>query len=94
MIFCPKSIHCTVHVYIVIHFCNTMWSFLVDANHRRFSHRLITHVDVLQLENQLSRLGRDPISWFNPAIFVCLSQTRLWVSNVICRAPHVWCSVS
>jgi len=39
--------------------------------------------------------GRDPVAkrgrvwaaiyWFNPAIFVCMSQTRTFISNVICR---------
>ena len=27
--------------------------------------------------------GRDLINWFNPATYVCLSQTRTWISNVI-----------
>jgi len=27
-----------------------------------------------------------PINRFNTATFVCLSQTRTWISNVICRS--------
>jgi hypothetical protein len=40
---------------------------------------------VLPLEIQLSRgEGWDPINRFNPATFLCLSQARTWISNVIC----------
>ena len=36
---------------------------------------------------QLSRgEGWDPINWYNPATFLCLSQARTWISNVICRS--------
>jgi len=27
--------------------------------------------------------GEDLINWFNPATFLCLSQTRTWISNAI-----------
>ena len=30
------------------------------------------------------REGWDPINWFNSAIFLCLSQARTWISNVVC----------
>jgi len=33
----------------------------------------------------LEKGGEDPINWFNPATFLCLYQTRTWISNVICR---------
>ena len=40
---------------------------------------------VLPLEIQLSRgEGWDPINRFNSATFLCLSQARTWISNVIC----------
>ena len=40
---------------------------------------------VLPLEIQLSR-GKswDSIKQFNSATFLCLSQDRIWISNVIC----------
>ena len=35
---------------------------------------------------QLSREeGWNPIKQFNPTTFLCLSQTRIWISNVICH---------
>jgi len=41
---------------------------------------------VLSLEIYLARAdGWDPINRFNSATFVCLSQARTWISNVI------WC---
>jgi hypothetical protein len=54
-----------------------------------FFNRLITYV--LPLEIQLSR--RDdwgPINRFNPAPYVCLSQARTRISNVICRGLFVF----
>ena len=32
----------------------------------------------------------DPINRFNPATLVSISQTRTWVSNVICRGPFLY----
>ena len=26
----------------------------------------------------------DPINWFNPTTFLCLSEVRTWIPNVIC----------
>jgi hypothetical protein len=34
----------------------------------------------------LTRLERcDPINWYNPATFMCLSQASTWISNIIRR---------
>ena len=42
-------------------------------------------VYVLLLEIQLSRVECwGPINLYNSATFVCLSQTRIWISNVTC----------
>ena len=27
----------------------------------------------------------NPINWFNPTTFVCLSPVRKWISNIICH---------
>ena len=57
-----------------------MWSFL--------SVQVLYHfiIYVLPLEIQLSRgEGWNPINWFNPTTYVCLSQAGTWISNVICR---------
>jgi hypothetical protein len=32
----------------------------------------------------------DPINRFNPATLVSISQTRTWISNVICRGPFLY----
>ena len=41
---------------------------------------------LVPLEIQLSRGGVwNPINGFNPTTFLCLSQTRTWISNVICH---------
>ena len=38
----------------------------------------------------LSRVeGWDPINWFDPATFLCLSQTLTWVSIVTCHVLYV-----
>ena len=73
--------YCTVHVYVVIKMCDSMWSFWVDVNLCLcFLHRIVCKCII-----QLSKgEGRDHINWFNLAIFMCLSQARTWISNVIC----------
>ena len=39
----------------------------------------LSFVYLLLLEIQLSREGWDSIYLFNPAIFLCLSQARIWI---------------
>jgi hypothetical protein len=73
-----KSIHwpcyCTVHVYVVIHFCDSMWSFWVEANLCRFF-LLFAYITIAVGEIQLSRgEGCDPINRFYPARLLCLSM--------------------
>ena len=47
-------------------------------------YRLFIYIYVMLLEIQLSReRGWDPINWFNPAILLCLSQAKTWISNII-----------
>jgi len=83
--------YCTVHAYVVFHFCDSMWSLWVEANLCRFFYRLFIYVWSLAI--QLSRGERwDPINRFNPAPFLCLSQAKTWISNVICQS--LLCSVS
>ena len=62
-----------------------MWSVWVEAKLCRvFFYHLFIHV--LLLEIQLLRgEGWDPINQFNPAIFLCLSQAKTCISNVICH---------
>ena len=31
------------------------------------------------------RIGWNPINRFNHATFLCLSQAKTWISNVVCR---------
>jgi hypothetical protein len=80
----------TVHVYIVIHFCNSMGSvWLEEILHWFFYHLFIS---VLLLEVQLSRreLGYHQLVQY--ATFLCMSQARTWFSNVMssCHKQHVY----
>ena len=43
-------------------------------------------IQVLSLEIQLSRGGWNPIKWLNPPYFLCLSQYKSWISNVLIRS--------
>jgi hypothetical protein len=36
------------------------------------------HQNLLEIDE-----GWDPINQFNPTTFLCLSQTRTWISNVV-----------
>jgi len=77
--------YCTVHVYIVIHFCDSVFGlFLSGSESLQVFYCLFIYV--LPLEIQLSiREGWNPINWFNPATLLSLSQARTWIFNIICR---------
>ena len=75
--------YCTDHFYVVIHFCDSMLSFWVEANCAGF----------LYCRWRFSyQEGRrwDPINRFNPTTLLCLSQTRTWITNVLCRGIFVF----
>ena len=75
---------CTVHVYVVIDFCDCMWSFWVAATLWRFLSGFFIYV--FPLEIQLSREdGWNPINRLNPATLLRLFQAMTLISNVICR---------
>jgi len=64
--------YCTVYVHVVNHFCDSMWSFWVEANLCLY---MYCSLDDIQLSREE---GWDPINRFNPTTFLCLSL-------VICR---------
>jgi len=68
---------------IVIHFCDStgMWSLSGSESVHVFYCCFFMYV--LLLEIQLSR-GGDAINLFYTSTFLCLSQARAWISNVIC----------
>ena len=80
--------YCTVHVYVVIHFC-LLGFFLVEANLCWVSFFIISlFISIMQLEFQLSKgENLELIDRFYPATLLCLSQARTWISNSICRCP-------
>ena len=47
--------YCTVYIYVVIHFCDSMWSFWVQGNLCRFFLYCL-FISVLSLEIQLSEM--------------------------------------
>ena len=76
-----KSVHlhcyCTVHIYVVIHFCDSMWSFWVEAN----PFASLVYICIV-LEIQFPRVeGWVPIIQFNPATYLYLNHgfTTLYV---------------
>ena len=60
--------HCTVHIYVVIHFCDSVCSYRVEENLCRFFYRLLMYVLEIQL-HVLRRKGCASINQSNPAIF-------------------------
>jgi len=46
--------------------------------------RLLIYALLLEIQSSRGE-GCDPINRFNPAIYLCLSQARTWISNDICR---------
>ena len=82
--------YCTVHVYVVINFCDSIWSFWVEASLCRFF--FIIYLFVLLLEFQLSREeGWDPIIRFKPATFLFLTQARTCIPNAIWLCSVIFC---
>ena len=68
-----------------------MWSFWVETDLCRLFFFIVC-IYALLLEIQLSkrREGLNAINIFNPSTFVCLSQARSWIFNVICRVFVQW----
>jgi hypothetical protein len=61
--------HCTVHIYVVIHFCDSVCSYRVEENLCRFFYRLLMYV----LEIQLHVLRRKvvlPLISLTPPYFI------------------------
>jgi hypothetical protein len=80
-------IYCTVHVYVVNHFCDCMCCFRVESNLCRFFYSLFIYV--LPLEIQLSEGGvGTPLTGLTPHSFVSVPSKDLDVQL------HVVCSVS
>ena len=44
---------------------------------------LFSPISLVNPLNHSPEEGRELIGWFNPATFLCLSQARTWISNVI-----------
>jgi len=80
------SIHWTcygiVHVYVVINFCDSMWCFEWKRICAGFFIVCLYPYCHWRLNYQ-EREGWNPINWFNPATFSCLSKSSIWFSNVI-----------
>lgn len=76
-------------IYVVIHFCNSMWSFLVDAIHRRFSHPLIIHVLYYSWRTSYQVLVAIPLVGLTPSYLCDCFKPGSGVSNVICHAPQI-----
>jgi len=68
-------------LYVVIHVCDNVWSFLAEANLSRFFYCLFLSI---VFGDQLSRvICWDTINRFNPTQLLCLSQSK--ISNAIYR---------
>ena len=63
--------HCTVHVYVVIHICDSMWSFWVKACFLSFVYICIAIEDPV-----IKREGWGSINRFNPATFLFLFPSQ------------------
>jgi hypothetical protein len=75
--------YCTVHVYVVIHICDSMRSLWVKVNLLRFF-IIVDFISVLPLEIHLLREnGCGAIFRLNPATFLWLSYVRTRISNPI-----------
>jgi hypothetical protein len=75
--------YCAVHVYVVIHICDSMRSLWVKVNLLRFF-IIVDFISVLPLEIHLLREnGCGAIFRLNPATFLWLSYVRTRISNPI-----------
>jgi hypothetical protein len=84
------SIHwpccCIVNTCGVIHFYENLWFYLVKSNLCRFIYCLFISVVLLDpITREREREDWTSIKQYNLATFVCLSQGRDWIYNVICR---------
>jgi hypothetical protein len=81
-------LNCCKYVYVVIYFCDCIWSYCGETNLGRFVYRLFIYV--LPLEIQLSKRGEDydPISWHNPA--TCLKNVVKTLEKIRCLMKSEW----
>jgi hypothetical protein len=78
--------YCTVYVYVVIHFCDSMWSFWVQGNLCRFFFILFVYICVVIGDPIIRDEVWNSIHQFNPVTFMCLSQARTLIStDIICH---------
>ena len=78
------SRYSTVNVYVLIPFCNSRLSFLLDGSLFGFFLLLIHILYCRWRTNYQEEQGWDPMNQFKAAGFLCLSRTMTWISNVIC----------
>ena len=80
MIFCQCSLN-HVHVYIGIHFIDSVWSYWVEilcAGFLLYAYKCIC----IAIGDLIIKRGRgDSFNLFNPATFFCLSPAMTWISN-------------
>jgi hypothetical protein len=79
------SFHCTVHVYVVIHFCDIAWYFWVEP---RMCTVLCLFIKLICIAvwDLITKKGGTPLNGLIlPHFCVCPTYTSTWISNVICR---------
>jgi len=77
-----------MNLYVVMHSCDSVWSFWVRAVQVFFIISLYMYVVLIP---QLSEVqGTDPINRSNPIPFLCLSQARTRIFHTICCALFLY----
>ena len=75
--------HCTVHIYVVIHFCDSMWSFRVKVNQCRFL--LFIYICIAVGDPVMKREVDIPLTGFSRHICVPVPN-----QNLDCRHHMSW----
>ena len=84
------SCYCTVHVYVVFHFWDSIiCGLFVETNLFRFLVHLFIYVLLMEIQ-----LSWDSINRLYSATFLCLSQAMSWISNVTCHGLFVFSELS
>ena len=81
--------YCNVHIFVVIHFCDSVWSFWLEANLCRYLIVYVYHHWIL-----VPIIKRVWIDWFTWPHFLWLSQSEPRFTLLWCLCYLQWFKVS
>lgn len=84
----------TVHFYIILPFCDCIWYFEAAASVCRFFFKPFVYMYFRWRLSYQEGTVEMPLIVLTSTTLLYLSQSRMWISNVICRGLFVYSEFS